>query len=429
MAICRVSIQTDRGDAARTVDVAVCAQIPIEALLPALNDATQLWPRDDHPRQWRLDRPVGGTLDGTLSLQDNGVHDGDVLILTSDQISIPQRRGWDPARVIAASDTPQRDDARLREALATAAVLIIAVALAWSAIGGRTIGHLVVATCGTFVVCLVALSGRHQWLSVAGAALAGAAGLLAVPSGPAAPNVFLASTAAFATSVVMTRLSGRLTEQLTALAMLAAVGSVVSAVAVFVALPGATLGVILTMGALGLLAFAPRIAIALSGLRPRPDHAAAVDTARSQLGHVALTGVVVGASVTVVIGLVQVTVGCLHADVAVPAVLAFVCVVGVVTLTRARTYVDAARRLALCCTGLLSATSALVVVVAVAPQSSYWMVAVMGALAVCALRLRAPSAVAKRVVDLIGYAAPAALVPLACWVVGGYAFARNLHLT
>jgi type VII secretion integral membrane protein EccD len=424
VSVCRLSIQTGRDDDVRTVDVAVCAQTPVGMLLPAVNDVAQLWPPARDAHLWRLDRPVGGPLDDSMSLEANGVRDGELLVLTAVHAPIPRSTIWEPARAVASAGSPPRESGgRLRAAVCMWAVLVAGAALAWSGVTTHAAGHLIVAACGAFAVCWVALLGRSPTLSVAGTALAAATGFLTVPSGPAAPNLLLAATAAFAVAVVMTRLTGGASAVLTATATCSALVAAATAVATFVVLPFATIGATLATGALGLLALAPRAAILLSGLGTRGDAAT-----RAADGHATLTGLVAGSVLAVVVGTALVALGCLRAELPPIAGVAFTCVAGLVVLLRSRTYVGSSCRTMLAIGGLIGATAAFVVVVAAAPHHTYWIAAAVGAVGLGVLRHRRPTAVSSRAVDLIDYAALAAVVPLACWVIGVYALVRDLHL-
>jgi type VII secretion integral membrane protein EccD len=423
VSVCRLSIQTG-GDDVRTVDVAVCAQTPVGMLLPAVNDVAQLWPPAHGTHGWRLDRPVGTPLDDSMSLEANGVRDGELLVLTAVHAPIPRSTVWEPARAVASAGTPPREcEASLRAAVCMWAVLVAGATLTWSGVATHAAGHLIVAACGTLAVCWAALLGRSPTLSVAGAALAAAAGLLAVPSGPAAPNLLLAATAASAVAIVMTRLIGGASAVLTATATCSALVAAVTGAATFAVLPVATIGAALTTAALGLLAFAPRAAILLSGLSTRGDPAT-----RAGDAYATLTGLVAGSVGAVAVGSMLVALGCLRAELTPVAGATFTSVAGLVTLLRSRTYVDAVRRITLASGGLLSTTAAFAIVTITVPPHACWFAATMCALGLGVLRRRSPTATSSRAVELIDYAALAAVVPLACWVIGVYALARDLHL-
>ncbi|WP_319445753.1 MULTISPECIES: type VII secretion integral membrane protein EccD [unclassified Mycobacterium] len=419
-----MSIQTGGDGDVRTVDVAVCAQTPVGMLLPAVNDVAQLWPPARGTHGWRLDRTVGGPLDDSMSLDANGVRDGELLVLTAVHTPIPRSTFWAPARTVASAGSPPREcDGELRAAVCMWAVVVAGAALAWSGVTTHAAGHLIVAACGAFAVCWAALLGRSPTLSVAGAALTAAAGFLAVPSGPAAPNVLLAASAASAVAVVMTRLTGGASAVLSATASCSALVAATAAAATFAVLPVATIGAALATGALGLLALAPRVAILLSGLSTRGDAAT-----RAGDGHATLTGLVAGSVGAVVVGTVLVALGCLRTELPPVTGAAFTGVAGLVTLLRSRTHADTVRRITLTFGGLLGTTAAFAIVTVVVPQYAYWFAAAVCALGLGVLRQRRLTATNSRAVDLIDYAALAAVVPLACWVIGVYTLARDLHL-
>lgn len=424
VSVCRLSIQTGADDDLRRVDVAVCAQTPVAILLPAVNDVAQLWSPAHSANRWRLDRPVGGPLDGSMSLEANGVRDGELLVLTALQAPMPRSTVWDSARAIACAGAPPREcDGALRAAVCMWAVLVAGATLGWSGATTHAAGHLIIAACGALAVCWAAFLGRSPTLSVAGAALAAAAGFLAVPSGPTAPNVLLGAAVASAVAVVMTRLTGGASAVLTATATCSAMAATVAAAATFAALPVATVGAALATGALGLLALAPRAAILLSGLSTRGDVAT-----RAGHGSATLTGLVAGSVGAVVVGTMLVALGCLRAELPPVAGLAFTSVAGLVMLLRSRTHVDTVRRITLVLGGLLGTTAAFAIGSIAVPQHACWFAAAVCGLGLGALRQRSLTATTRRVVDLIDYAALAAVVPLACWVIGVYALARDLHL-
>jgi type VII secretion integral membrane protein EccD len=424
VSVCRFSIQTNRDGGVRTVDVAVCAQTPVAALLPAVNDAAQLWPPSDDGRWWRLDRIMGAPIDDSMSLEANGIHDGELLVLTAAHTPLPPS-DCEPARAVAlAGDLPRDRDDRLMDTVCLWAMLVAAATLAWSGVTTHGAAHLIVAACGACVACWAGWQGRHATLPAAGATLAAVAGFLAVPSGPAAPNVFLAATAAFAVAVVMARLSERATPTLTATAAGSALLAASMAGATFFALPVATIGVTLATGALGLLALAPKAAILLSGLNNGRDAAIRADD-----GHATLTGLVVGSVAAVVVGTVLVALGCIRAEPSAAAGVAYTGVAGMVMLLRSRTYVDTARSRPLALGGLLSTTAAFTIVAKAAPQHACWLAAALCVFGLTLLRHRGLTPASRRAVELVDYVALAAVVPLACWVVGGYALARGFQLS
>jgi hypothetical protein len=198
----------------------------------------------------------------------------------------------------------------------------------------------------------------------------------------------------------------------------------------FTALPVGSVGVILATGALGLLSVAPWLSSVVTGLGPRCE-SEAPDTvdARARSGHATLTGVVIGCAVAVATGSILMALGCVRAETAPMAGGAFGFVAGLVLVLRARTHVDRSRRAALLAGGLLCATSAFAVVCAHAPERVAWAALVLMAVGLGTLHRSGTTPFSSRVADVLDYVALAAVVPLACWVIGVYGLAREWQLT
>ena len=430
MSMCRISIQTDL-DGGRTIDLAVSAHTPVAALLPAVIDV--LGPRStpNAVHGWRLERAVGAPLDESLSLTDNDVRDGDLLVLTTTRAAALPPVHMGAAHAVASAGSPAAPSPEpLAEWATTWAVLVAAVALAWAGAAAGGVAHLIVAACGTGAVCWTALVRHSAALAVAGCALAGATGFLAVPGGPGAANVFLSATAVFAVALVMLRLSGRSSEALVATASSAALMGAATGCAMFIALPIGSVGAILATSALGLLSLAPWLSSLVTGLGPRceseaPDAVAA----RARSGHATLTGVVIGCAIAAAAGAILVALGCIRAETAPLAGGVFGLVVGLVLVLRARTHVDRARRAALVAGGLLCATSAFAVLSAHSPERVTWATLVVVAVGLGTLRRSGATPFTSRAADLLDYVALAAVVPLACWVIGVYGLARDWQVS
>ncbi|WP_319457969.1 MULTISPECIES: type VII secretion integral membrane protein EccD [unclassified Mycobacterium] len=428
--MCRISIQTD-FDGGRTIDLAVSAHTPVGALLPAVIDV--LGPRStpDAVHGWRLDRAAGTPLDESLSLMDNGVRDGDLLVLTTTHAPVLPPVDMGPAHTAASAGSSAAPSTEsLAEWATTWAALAATVALTWTGAVTGGIAHLIVAACGTGAVCWTALVRHSAAVAVAGCALAGATGFLAVPGGPGAANVFLSATAVFAVALVMLRLAGRPSEALIATASGTALVGATMGCAMFTALPVGSVGAILATGALGLLSVAPWLSSMVTGLGPRcesevPD---AVE-ARARSGHATLTGVVIGCAVAVAAGSILVALGCVRAGTPPIAGGVFGFVAGLVLVLRGRTHVDRSRRAALLAGGLFCATSAFAIVCAHAPERVAWATLVLMAVGLGTLRHSGATPFSSRAADLLDYVTLAAVVPLACWVIGVYGLARDWQLT
>ena len=144
-----------------------------------------------------------------------------------------------------------------------------------------------------------------------------------------------------------------------------------------------------------------------------------------------LTGLVVGSSAAAVVGVALVA-SCGHGAGGhwlVGAV--FTGVVGAVLLLRARLHVGIDRVAALVGCGIICVTVAFGLTIVSVPRQASWatvMTVIAGVGALCVGFGVPVSPVARRSVDLLEYLAVAAVVPLACWVVGLYGVVRGLSL-
>jgi len=425
MSVCRVCIQTDRDGDPVAVDVALPSGTSIGELLPAIVDiANGRAAPPTTARHWRLMRPSGLALQESLSLRDNDVRDGELLILSpgGGPSLGPVRR--EACQVAAAAQPRAFDVARgLPSAWCVTAAALASTALSWTAGTDLAATNLIIAVVGACAAAAVAMVTRYATAAtVAVVALSSATGFLAVPSGPAAPNAFLAAMAASCASLVMQRLSGRVSPTLTA----AASFSALTAAATVVPMPTATTGAALATASLGLLALAPRVSVSAAALGP--EHWSGPLEDRAATGHVILTGLVVGCAMGAACGAALVAVVADDAPSTTPAgAVALTAVTAVALSLRARTYVDRARQIPLLAGALVSIAACLRVVFVACPQYVGWSCAVLLVSGLVAAREPRMGAVASRVVDRVEYAALAAVAPVACWVGGAYAVAGGWH--
>ena len=428
----RISIQTELADGSGvgTFDVALCARTSVGELMPAVVALLDAVPLDLGGHWWRLDRPVGTRLEESLSLTDNDVHDGDLLVLIPEHappLGVPARAA---ARTVATADESSAlPDHAIGTAVFTCAAVAAAVALALAGGAGTTLGHLVVAAVGAVTASAVAVLRRSAGLAGAGAALAAAAGLLAVPAGPTAHDVLLAAAAAFTSLIVVGRLTEAPSPTLTAMSTATGSATVAASCAVFGTADPTTVGAVLVIGSLSALAVAPRLAAWSAGLGP-PGGAASSATveARARRAHQTVTGVASGCATAVAAGAALVTFGCLRSDTAPAAGAAFLLATTVVVLMRVRTYVDAARRVALLASGLGCAAAVFAVLAAALPDRIGWLGAAALTAGLLALRRWDSTPGLRRAADVLDCVAVASLIPLACWATGVYTAVRNWPL-
>jgi hypothetical protein len=217
-----VCIQADRHGSPVIVDVVLPAATALGELLPTIVGFLGGSQPGDTAVRWRLDHLATGRLDPSLSLSANGIRDGDLLILDTDGAPSlgPMRRA--APQVVTVSQPPRRVTARvIANSGSLLATALAAVVLASAGGSATATTSAILAAAGMVAAAVVAVATDHPTASsVAVVMLAGVTGFLAVPSGPAAPNVFLGATAALCAALLAMRLSGRPSVTLVALTAL-----------------------------------------------------------------------------------------------------------------------------------------------------------------------------------------------------------------
>lgn len=411
----RVCIQADRHGDPVVVDVVLPSSPPLGELLPTIVGFVDggAFPGDTAVR-WRLDHPSIGRLDPSLSLIDNGIRDGDLLLLDTDGArSLGPLRRTAP-QVVTHSQPPRRVPGHaVASWVCLLATALAAVVLA-SAVGSATATtSALLAAAGTIAAAVVAVAAGHPTASsVAVVILAGVTGFLAVPSGPAAPNVFLGATAALCAALLAMRLSGRTSMTLVALSAL----SLPVAAVTLVALPATAAGAALSTVSLSLLAVAPRAAVLAGRLGPDHWHDGVEESAA--VAHVVLSGLVAGSAAGTAAGATVLVVAGQRGPTAGAATLAGV--VAAILLLRSRTYVDADRQITLLAGGVANAIACLCLVLILHPTVAGPIAGMLILVGLAALRRPRCGSRVTRVLNRLEYVALAAVVPVACWVGGVY---------
>jgi ESX secretion system protein EccD len=440
MQLCRVTVQSERDGLPVAVDFALPIRSVLGELLPFVIPAVVGSPLEvagTAVGHWVLSRLGGTLLDESVSLHDNDVHDGDVLLLAFVE-SVRMHTHVDPCRVvIEASPSSCRDSATARRVGAVACVWAMGASAAALTCGsGSQIARAVVAALIAAVVAVVSVAAVRLdpaaptavIMGAAASLFAAVAGFLAVPGGPAPPNFFLAATVCAAMATVLLHTTPQGLAWLVAITAFSVTVAVAAAANALWPVPVAAVGAALAVTALALLGMAAKLAILLTGMSPNET-----STARARRGHAVLTGLLVGFSASAALGAVLVGVGQHHS----PA-LNGVCLttaVSVVLLLRARQHRLAARVDGIFGAGMVCASAAFVSILFAFPVGSQLICllsAAMGFAAVCLPRAgiaERVSPVMRRGVDLLDYVALASVVPLACWVAGGFAVVRGLSLT
>ncbi|MDT5340089.1 MAG: hypothetical protein QOD90_5594 [Mycobacterium sp.] len=419
MSVSRICIHADRNGDPVAVDVVLPSGARVGELLPTIVEIVDgRAAPDDTARRWRLQRPSGASLDHALSLNDNGIRDGELIVLDTDRAP---RLG--PVRRAACQEVAAvRPIARHVGGFLAGAVCVLTSVLAAVTLAG-TVGSeaatmsAITAAVGAAVAAVAAAATGHPTpSSITVVALACATGFLAVPSGPAAPNVFLAATAALSASLLMMRISGRASPALTA----AATVSLLVAVVTPVAIPAAMVGAALSTASLAVLALAPRLSVLAAGLGPDHWHGAVTESATA--GHATLNGLVGGCAAGTAAGAVVV------AATNPAGAPAFIGLVGTVLLLRSRTYPDVARQIALIAGGLVCLSACLYLVTNTHRASVGPVACALVVIGLVAVRRPTCGATVARLLGRLEYAALAAVVPVACWVGGVYAVVDGFQL-
>lgn len=409
MSVSKVCVQADRDGDPVAVDVVLPSGTPVAELVPTIVGLVDApIPTDGTARRWRLQRVSGAPLDESLSLSANGVRDGELVILDVDAApALGPVRHAAHQHVAGAPPVGPWGDAWLPGAVGVFATTLAALALASTAgSDGATTNAVVCAAAAAAVAVLAVVTGYSTTSSVGVVALACAAGFLVVPSGPAAPNVFLAATTALSAALLMLRLSGRTSPALVAIAAV----SLLTAVVTVAAIPLTIVGAALSTSALALLGLAPRVSMVTAGLGPDRWHG---DLAASA-GHAILSGLVAGAAAGAAAGAVVVTVAG-H-----PAAAPFTGLVALVLVLRCRTHADADRRISLAAGGLVALVAGVCALLDARPGSVVPVAAALVVVGLVAMRRTNGGAAVARMLGHLEYAALVAVVPVACWVGGAY---------
>jgi type VII secretion integral membrane protein EccD len=445
--LCRLTVQSGESDGPPAVDLALPRNAHVGLLMPSIVDLVHGATTTEVVR-WRLSRIGGPSLDESITLSENNVRDGEVLLLTSIEPPAPQQVAHDTCHAVA-----QVDDGSHQPALRILAVLaclcaagIGAAALAWSGLTTRAAGHIITGALLAAAAAVGSIVSRRAQqdplpcvaLSVVAVIFTTAVGFLAVPAGPSAANGLLAAATGLSMAMLLLRLTGCGRICLTAIAIGTALATVTTAACLAWTLAAEAAGAVLTILSLGVLGMAARLSITVAGLVPTlpaaddEQFSAHVGEAQGTLAHQTLTGLVIGSSSSAALGSVLVARGALDDAGSSQSAAVFSAVVGLVLILRARTHSKMPRRTALAAGGMLSVATVFFVIVISAPEQAHWMAvlaAAAGAASLGWLFGMSVSPVVRRAIELLEYLALAAVMPLACWVIGVYGLVRGMSLT
>lgn len=429
----RVAIHLPRQQL--SADLVLPAGCPVALLLPALVDGVLgdgLHAPD--PVRWHLSLPAGPPLDPTKNLRDNGIRDGDLVLLTDEPVPPPRLRtgGTTGAIIAGGRDAPSpAGGAEIEVALIV--LVALAAALGWT---GWITGHGSALWVSSAIAVTAAVAAVGGWaaaplsdaLGVGAVCHTAVAGALAATGLPGAVVATFAAAAATAMAVCLSLLLRRrgfgASPTLSGCAAAGGAGMIAGVVGAVSATGVGAIGAVLTGASLATLGAAASLAMAVTGIGPTRR---VVGPQRAQAAHRLLTGLTAGWSATAVVGVALVA-----ADVDESRVAAgtFAAVVGVVLTLRHRVHADPVRRRIVSGAGLAALMIALAVAVTASPGTAPWWcsgVSVAGATLVFA-RLRPPNPLMHSVIRGVDYAAVGAVVPLAAWLVGVYDAVRAVNL-
>ncbi|APB01501.1 ESX-4 secretion system protein eccD4 [Nocardia seriolae] len=454
------------------VDMAIPVDVPVALVIPSVVDMV-----DHHnlvndfdtdgeqfePHEWVLARIGQPPFSNSLSLSEQGVRDGELLMLESAEHIAPTPLFDDIMYNVAIADADHFRGWTPRTARLTGSILAVAIMLtgcfgllaAPTAIPGWVSGIVATFVSLLLVTASMVLSRMYRdhasALVLGGCALptAFSAGMLYVPDHYGWANVLLGAVLAGATAILAWRVSG--------VGLGLFIG--VTALAVY-AIPAALVGLltevsthaigggVATLGLAG-LSLAPRLSMLLAKLplppvpapgtpidptEDDPDDHRALPTmkvlrAKSERAREYLAGLVTATTVVVIAGAVAAVDP--TADSPYWPGLAFALVCAVVLMFRSRTYAGAEQAVVLIAGG--TAIVLLVLIGAALTQRqplTIFGVALLLFAAALVLGILVPRQQAtppmRRAVELLEYAFVAAVVPLAFWVTDLYTLVRGL---
>lgn len=454
--LCRVSIHAG----STVVDVALPSQMAVTTLIPPIVDIVEgraaAGSDDPTARRYQLGRPGTAALNAAMTLAQNGIRDGDVLVLSRARAPVPAPKYDDVAEAVS-STLDARSPVRLQGRRATqltcalAAGLLTSVgilALVRNALVLHGIRHFdgtagIVGTAGVVALMFATFTYRAHRDPIAGVTLgviatafAAASGFLAVPGIPGLPNVLLAAMTAAVASALVVRISGCGAVVFTAILCFEVVIAIGALAGVVTAAPLRAIGSVITLVSLGLLGAAARLSIILARLSPRLPAAPNSDSfepyadnlgAKAIRADAWLTSLLAAFSSSAAAGAITTALGGAPR----PNCIAFAALTGALLLLRGQPIQQ--RTLVCSINGIVTTATALGFAAVNCPRLGPWIAAVTTSLVtlVCVLGFATPTASASPIVtrslEVLECLALIAMVPLTCWVCGLYSAARDVY--
>ena len=238
--------------------------------------------------RWTLSRLDGSALDESMTLDENGVRDGDLLLLTTEILTY-ERDFTDMSHYLvdaSGSHSITIGWSRLLGALAWSwSAGVGAVTLVWPshvAHGNRAVAAAIVTIAATVAAVIAGRTELEPFVTpsfgMTAVAFGAVAGYLTVPGGPAPPNFFLAAAICSAISTVLLHVTSRGSTLFIAIATLSSVGAITAAGATVWPVATTTLGAVTAAASLAMLSVAAKVSLFLTRLSPQmPDGSGALD--------------------------------------------------------------------------------------------------------------------------------------------------------
>lgn len=462
--LCRVSIVAEQTQ----MDIALPAKVAVAALIPELLTLTSSRrrsiepqdPRDDPRTRWTL-RAVGQPpLDSASSLLAQGVHDGALLLLGSEDLIDAEPLFDDVIDAVASANArrfPEWGPAASRLlaqvvaiASATIAAAMLADPLGLLADSTSLLRALTASAAALVLLAAGPIAARvygdpqvGATLGICVAPLAFAGGALLPQPAIAAPGLLLGATVTACASVLSLRMSGSGKMAHTAIITLSTLVALAASIDSILHPPIPRIGVGLLLVSIAGLSLAPRMTILLARLPlpPVPSRDSSKELAlagdgftdgvadRAAAASRYLSGLIAGSVVGVIAGAL------LAAGMGAglrPNGVTLALLVAITMMLRGRSYSGLAQSAVLISGGTLLVLLLTGLVCLAKPQLTMYGVLTLFLVAVLALAVgvaapsREFSPVLRRTAEVGEYVAIAAILPLALWVMGFYTLMREL---
>ncbi|MDJ0392731.1 type VII secretion integral membrane protein EccD [Rhodococcus sp. G-MC3] len=470
--LCRLTILAQSVQ----VDLALPTNIPVALLVPGIVEvlggrspsghaAANPAAVDGDGRAWVLSKVGQPPLDGTVTLDEASIRDGELLVLGAADNPAPPPLFDDLMHAVATSGTSTfglwtATTARfVGFGVGALAVLLGCLALARSPFGAgpdssifleigvaSAVAGILFVVAGSIVTRVYHDGQTGVFLSCCALPLAFTAGIAFVPGSLGAPHLLLGASTVGVTAALASRLGGHGAAVFTGTATAAAITVAAALVLLFTDLPIGAVGAGTAVLALAGLASAPRLSMmqARLPLPPVPTAGATLDEVGddehpgvgelenlSRRARSYLTGLVYAGSCATTTGALLAALMSRPDGTYWPGI-ALALLVSLVLILRGRTFAEVQHAIPLVAGGTVIGLALLGVAVFASPPMTLGVFAVALGITVVAVIFgsvvptRDYSPVLRRSAELIEYSAIAAVLPLACWVCGLYSAMRGL---